>query len=168
MRRFPYPVIAKVHGYALGGGFEMVLGCDFSVAADDATMGLIETSRGTIPGGGGTRALLQLVGPARARELIYSARRLTGVEARQLGIVTDSADVEDLDAIVDNYVDQILGNSPVAVAQAKKVLRLVENASYEEGLSIEAEHYERVLASTDRLESLNAFREKRAPRFTGS
>lgn len=167
MRRFPHPVIAKVQGYALGGGFEMVLGCDMAVAADDASLGLIETSRGTIPGGGGVRALLQLVGPSRARELIYTSRKLTGREAGDLGIVTESAPQADLDKAVDRYADRILANSPVAVAQAKKVLRLVESASYDDSLSIEAEHYERVLASSDRVESLNAFREKRAPQFTG-
>mgnify|MGYP001047016859 CR=1 FL=1 len=167
MRQFPHPVIAQVHGHALGGGFEMVLGCDFAIAAADATLGLVETSRGTIPGGGGHRALIQLVGPATARELIYTARRFSGTEGQLLGIITEAPDAGQLESVVDGYVDRVLANSPVAVAQSKKVLRLSENASYEESLRIEAEHYERVLASSDRLEALQSFREKRAPQFTG-
>lgn len=167
MRQFPHPVIAQVHGYALGGGFEMVLGCDFAVAAADATLGLVETSRGTIPGGGGHRALLHLLGPATARELIYTARKFSGAEAQQMGLVTEAPDAGQLEAVVDGYVDRILANSPVAVAQSKKVLRLAESASYEDSLRIEAEHYERVLASSDRVEALQAFKDKRAPEFTG-
>lgn len=167
MRSYPHPVVARVNGHALGGGFEMVLGCDLAVASEDATMGLVETTRGTIPGGGGARALVHLVGTARARELIYTGRRLTGAEAAALGVVTESVPAAELDATVDALVERILRNAPVAVGQAKKVLRLVEDASYEDGMRIEAEHYERILASTDRLEALAAYKEDRAPRFTG-
>lgn len=168
MRQFPYPVLAQVHGYALGGGFEMVLGCDFAIAAADASLGLVETSRGTIPSGGGHRALLQLVGPATARDLIFTARKVSGAEGQRLGLITEATAAEDLESVVDGYVERVLANSPVAVAQAKKILRLSENSSHEDSLRLEAEHYERVLSSSDRVEALQAFRENRAAQFTGS
>ncbi|WP_375002080.1 enoyl-CoA hydratase/isomerase family protein [Aeromicrobium sp. CTD01-1L150] len=167
MRRFPHPVIAKVHGHALGGGFELMLGCDLALLTHDASVGLIETSLGAIPGGGGTRALVTLIGPARARELIFTSRRLSGREAESMGLAVAAVPADDLDAHVEDLTQRVLANSPVAVTQAKKALLLVESGSYDDALRIEAEHYERVLTSEDRLEAVAAAREGRRPQFTG-
>ncbi|MFD0890148.1 enoyl-CoA hydratase/isomerase family protein, partial [Streptosporangium algeriense] len=95
------PVIAQVHGYALGGGLELALSCDLVVAAEDAVMGLVETTLGSMPAGGGTQLLPRLVGIPRAKELIFTGRRFTGAEARQWGLVNHAVPAADLEATVD-------------------------------------------------------------------
>ena len=87
LRSVPQPMIAAVHGFALGGGTELAMLADFVVASDDAVFGLTEVSLGIIPGGGGTQSLPRLIGRNRAKELIFSARRIEAAEAKELGLV---------------------------------------------------------------------------------
>src|SRR5205085_1409489 len=119
MRGVPQPMIAAVHGYALGGGTELAMLADFIVASEDATFGLTEVSLGIIPGGGGTQNLPRLIGRNRAKELIFCARRIPASEALQLGLVNRVVPRADLlDRAVD-LADEIMRNSPFAVRQAK-------------------------------------------------
>ena len=167
MRRCLKPVVAQVHGHALGGGFELALGCDLMVVESSVKMGLVETSRGTIPGGGGTKILPLLAGPTMAREMIFTSRVISGAEALEFGIANRAVETDDLELTVTELVDAIKSVSPVANAQAKKAINLEQDISYEESLRVESEMYERLLASSDRVEALKAFQERRPPQFTG-
>ncbi|GAA3099940.1 putative enoyl-CoA hydratase/isomerase YngF [Streptosporangium carneum] len=161
------PVIAQVQGYALGGGLELALSCDLVVAAEDAVMGLVETTLGSMPAGGGTQLLPRLVGIPRAKELIFTGRRFTGAEARQWGLVNHAVPAADLEATVDALAAEISAAAPLAVAQAKRAIDLSSQLEIDSGVELEAELYERLLTSTDRLEGLAAAREGRPARFRG-
>ncbi|MFI0419208.1 enoyl-CoA hydratase/isomerase family protein [Spongiactinospora sp. 9N601] len=161
------PVIAQVHGYALGGGLELALSCDIVVATQDAVMGLVETTLGTMPAGGGTQLLPRLVGLSRAKELIFTGRRFTGAEARQWGLVNNAVPAADLDASVGALAAEISAAAPLAVAQAKRAIDLSTRLEIDSGVELEAELYNRLLTSTDRLEGLAAAREGRSARFRG-
>jgi len=161
------PVIAALNGVAFGGGLELALACDVRIAADGVTMGLVETRLGIIPGGGGTQRLARLVGPARAKELIFSGRRFDAADAQRWGIVQQVVAPGDLDATAGKLAGEIAGAGPLAVAEAKAAIDEGLEGSLAAGLAIERRHYEVVLGSADRDEGLAAFAEKRAPLFHG-
>ncbi|MFC3979465.1 enoyl-CoA hydratase/isomerase family protein [Streptosporangium jomthongense] len=161
------PVIAQVHGYALGGGLELALSCDLVVAAEDAVMGLVETTLGSMPAGGGTQLLPRLVGIPRAKELIFTGRRFTGAEARQWGLVNHAVPAADLETTVGALAAEISAAAPLAVAQAKRAIDLSTQLEIDSGVALEAELYERLLTSADRLEGLAAAREGRRANFRG-
>jgi enoyl-CoA hydratase/carnithine racemase len=167
MREVPQPMIAAVHGFALGGGTELAMLCDFVVAADDAVFGLTEVSLGIIPGGGGTQNLPRLIGRNRAKELIFSARRIPAHEARELGLVNHVVPRAELLAKATALAEEIQKNSPFAVRQAKWAIDRGVDLPFEEGLEREHEAYMRAIASEDRREGIDAFNEKRRPRFSG-
>jgi enoyl-CoA hydratase len=167
MRNCPRPVIAEVHGYALGGGLEMALGCDIIVAARDTVMGLIETKRGSIPAGGGTQLLPRLIGPARAKELIFTGRTFTAAQALEWGMVSYALEPEDLRAKVDDLAREITSAAPVSNMQAKRAINLSMDLDVANGIQAEAALYERILTTSDRTEALAAYREKRPPQFRG-
>src|SRR6476660_3838112 len=133
----PVPTIAAVHGFALGGGFELALSCDLIVADRTAVVGLPEVSVGVIPGGGGTQLLPRRVGAARAAELIFTARRLQAAEARELGLVDElvpeGRDREGALALA----ARIAANSPVGLRAAKRALRLGRGLDLRTGLEVE-------------------------------
>ncbi len=159
--------IAAINGLALGGGTEIALCCDLRVASSTAELGLTEVKLGIIPGGGGTQRLARLVGPARAKDLILTGRRVGAAEALNLGLVNR---VVPLAAVVDAAVElasQITANAPLAVAAAKHAVDLGLDLNLDAGLALEHQQYEVVLKSEDRLEGLRAFLEKRAPRYQG-
>lgn len=162
-----HPVIAQVHGYALGGGLELALCADIVVAAEDAQLGLIETTLGAIPAGGGSQLLPRLIGAARAKELIFTGRRICGSQALEWGMVSYATPSEDLDSTVAGLSREICAAVPVANTQAKRAINLSLDVDVRSGLQAEAALYERVLHSSDRREALQARREKRAPNFTG-
>jgi enoyl-CoA hydratase/carnithine racemase len=168
MRRCTKPVIAQVHGYALGGGFELAIGCDMVIAASDATLGLIETTLGAIPAGGGTQVLPRLVGPLRAKELILSGRRFTASDAAAWGLFNDVVPPGELEAKVSGLAAEIAGNAPIGVMQAKKAINLSLDLDLGNGIEAEAALYERTLTSADRAEALKAYAERRKPQFSGS
>jgi enoyl-CoA hydratase/carnithine racemase len=167
MRGVPQPMIAAVHGYALGGGAEFAMLADFIVASDDAVFGLTEVSLGIIPGGGGTQNLARLIGRNRAKELIYTARRISAAEALSLGLVNHVVPRAELLASAEALADEIMKNSPFAVRQAKSAIDRGADQEFEDGLEREHESYMRAIASDDRREGILAFNEKRPPRFTG-
>jgi len=161
------PTIAAVHGYALGGGFELALACDLIVADRTAVVGLPEVSVGVIPGGGGTQLLPRRVGAARAAELVFSARRVEAAEARELGLVDDlveaGRDREEALALG----TRIAANSPVGLRAAKRALRLGHGLDLRTGLEVEDAAWRSVAFSGDRAEGVAAFNEKRAPDWPG-
>jgi enoyl-CoA hydratase/carnithine racemase len=163
----PMPTIAAVHGFALGGGFELALACDLIVADRTAVVGLPEVSVGVIPGGGGTQLLPRRVGAARAAELIFTARRVEAAEARDLGLVDDLVDAGgDREAAL-ALADRIAGNSPVGLRAAKRALRLGHGLDLRAGLEVEDAAWRSVAFSGDRAEGVAAFNEKRKPEWPG-
>ncbi len=167
LRAVPQPVIAAVHGFALGGGCEFAMLADFVVASEEAVLGLTETRLGIIPGGGGTQSLPRLVGRNRAKELIFTARRVPAAEALSLGLVNHVVPRAELIQTAERIADEIMANSPVAVRQVKWAIDQGADLPYEEGLEREHEAYMRALASEDRAEGIAAFNEKRSPAFKG-
>ena len=167
VRDVPQPMIAAVHGYALGGGTELAMLADFVVASDDAVFGLTEVSLGIIPGGGGTQSLPRLIGRNRAKELIFSARRLRAAEALDLGLVNHVVARAELVPKATALAQEIMKNSPFAVRQAKWAIDRGSDLPFEDGLQREHEAYLRAIASEDRREGIAAFNERRPPRFSG-
>jgi len=161
------PVIAALNGVAFGGGLELALACDLRLAAEGVTMGLVETRLGIIPGAGGTQRLARLVGPARAKELIFTGRRFDAAEALRWGIVQQVVPPAELELAAARLADEIAGAGPLAVAEAKAAVDEGLAGTLAQGLITERHHYEAVLTSTDRDEGLAAFAEKRAPVFHG-
>jgi len=167
LRNVPQPMIAAVHGYALGGGTELAMLADFVVAAEDAVFGLTEVSLGIIPGGGGTQNLPRMIGRNRAKELIFTARRINAAEAFRLGLVNHVLPREALLAKATDLAREIMKNSPFAVRQAKWAIDRGVDQEFEQGVEREHEAYMRAIASEDRREGIAAFNEKRPPRFSG-
>jgi enoyl-CoA hydratase/carnithine racemase len=159
------PVIAAVDGYALGGGCELALLCDFIIAGERAEFGLPEAKVGIIPGGGGTQLLPRRVGPAMAKELIFTGRRIDAAEALRIGLANRIVPSDELGAAVDGVVQEILSSSPVSVRQAKKAVDRGSSLDLWSGWAMEEEAYVACLHSEDRLEGIAAFGEKRPPRF---
>ncbi|MFF4897099.1 enoyl-CoA hydratase/isomerase family protein [Streptomyces sp. NPDC001068] len=163
----PMPTIAAVHGYALGGGFELALSCDVIVADGTAVVGLPEVSVGVIPGGGGTQLLPRRVGAARAAELIFSARRVEAPEARALGLVDELVEPgRDREAALE-LAARMAANSPVGLRAAKRALRLGHGLDLRAGLEVEDAAWRSVAFSGDRAEGVAAFNEKRKPEWPG-
>ncbi|WP_379968323.1 enoyl-CoA hydratase [Ectobacillus sp. sgz5001026] len=167
LEQLPQPVIAAINGTALGGGTELCLACDIRVAAETATLGLTETSLAIIPGAGGTQRLPRLVGLGRAKELIYTARRITGVEAKEYGLVEFTANKEDLLTKAYEIAALIAQNGPLAVKAAKLAISKGMQVDIQSGLQVEIEAYETIIPTKDRLEGLQAFGEKRKPIYKG-
>ena len=167
MRTVPQPMIAAVHGFALGGGTELAMLADFIVASDDAIFGLTEVSLGIIPGGGGTQNLARMIGRNRAKELIFTARRITAPEAKQFGLVNHVVAREQLLPTATMIAQEILKNSPFAVRQAKWAIDCGVDLPLEDGLQCEHEAYMRAIASDDRREGIAAFNDRRPPQFAG-
>lgn len=163
----PVPTVAAVHGFALGGGFEIALSCDLIVADPTAVVGLPEVSVGVIPGGGGTQLLPRRVGAARAAELIFTARRVEAAEAHALGLVDQLAEpgAARTDALA--LATRIAGNSPVGLRAAKRALRTGWGMELRAGLDVEDDAWRTVAFSGDRTEGVAAFNEKRKPNWPG-
>ncbi|MFJ6544665.1 enoyl-CoA hydratase/isomerase family protein [Streptomyces sp. NPDC091385] len=163
----PMPTIAAVHGFALGGGFELALACDLIVADGTAVVGLPEVSVGVIPGGGGTQLLPRRVGAARAAELIFTARRVEADEAGRLGLVDQVVEAgRDRDEAL-ALAARIAGNSPVGLRAAKRALRLGVGLELRAGLEVEDGAWRATAFSGDRAEGVAAFNEKRVPVWPG-
>ncbi len=167
--RLPVPTVAAIDGVALGGGFELALACDFRVASRGAVMGLPEVTLAIVPGAGGTQRLTRLLGPALAKELILFGRRLDAEEAHSLGLLNRlAADGEGALSCALRFVEPLARGAPVAISAALEAVDAALDLPLEAGLEVERRAYERTLGTRDRLEALEAFREKRPPRFTGA
>lgn len=165
--RIPKPVVAAVTGYALGGGCELALTCDWRVVAEDAKLGQPEIKLGVIPGAGGTQRLARLVGPARAKDIVFSGRMVDADEALRIGLadlVVPAAEVYDAAvALVRPYTS--------GPAQALRAAKLAIDGGLEmdlaSGLAWESQLFSALFATEDRSEGMAAFVGKRRPNFTG-
>ncbi|XP_004679077.2 PREDICTED: enoyl-CoA hydratase domain-containing protein 2, mitochondrial [Condylura cristata] len=168
---FPAPTIAAMDGFALGGGLELALACDLRVAASSAMMGLIETTRGLLPGAGGTQRLPRCLGVALAKELIFTGRRLSGVQAQALGLVNHAVPQnEEGNAAYHRaraLAQEILPQAPIAVRLGKVAINRGIEVDIASGMVIEGICYAQNIPTQDRLEGMAAFREKRPPKFVG-
>jgi 2-oxoglutaroyl-CoA hydrolase len=165
--RCPKPVIAKLQGFVLGVGLELALACDFRVASDDVQLGLPEVTIGMIPGSGGTQRLARMVGLGRAKDIVMRGRRVGAEEAFALGLVTRVVPAAELDAAVDELVDELAGRSPLALAMAKRVLNSAYEGPLHLGLELEGLAYGLLRQTHDFREGVEAFVEKREPEFRG-
>ncbi|MFD9796746.1 enoyl-CoA hydratase/isomerase family protein [Streptomyces sp. NPDC059070] len=163
----PVPTVAAVHGFALGGGYELALACDLIVADATAVVGLPEVSVGVIPGGGGTQLLPRRVGAARAAELVFTARRVEAAEARELGMVDVLVDAGEDRTSALELAGRIAANSPVGLRAAKRAMRLGHGLDLRAGLEVEDSAWRSVAFSGDRAEGVAAFNEKRKPEWPG-
>jgi enoyl-CoA hydratase/carnithine racemase len=163
----PFPTIAAVRGTAAGGGCELALACDLRLLADDARIGLRETSLAIIPGAGGTQRLSRIAGIAVAKKWIFSAGMFTAAEAQADGVAEAVVPADRLDDAALKMAATIAANGPVAVRLSKQAIEGGWDLSMDEALAFEWQCYEGVLGTSDREEALNAFAEKRPPRFTG-
>jgi len=161
------PVIAAINGIAFGGGTELALACDIRIASVNATMGLTETRLGIIPGAGGTQRLPRLIGPGKAKELIYTGRKIGAKEALKIGLVNQIFSKTSLLKECKKMAAMICESAPIAIEQAKYAINAGLNTNLREGLEIESKAYWVTIPTTDRLEGLAAFHEKRKPVFRG-
>lgn len=163
----PQPVIAALNGHAFGGGCELALACDLRLLDARGQIGLTETSLAIIPGAGGCARLPRLVGAAKAKEMILTARRLTSAEALACGLVNEIAPPGAVAAAAERQVAALLQNGPLALRAAKSAVDGGLDLPLAAALAHEAACYQRIIPTSDRLEALAAFAEKRAPRFQG-
>lgn len=161
------PVIGAVHGFALGGAFELALCCDMLFAAENAEFGFPEVNLGVMPGAGGTQRLTKLVGKTKAMEWILSGKRISAKEALQYGIINSTFSEEVLMEETLKYADTIAKQAPVAVRLIKEsILKAVDYPLYE-GMQYERKNFYMLFATEDQKEGMRAFKEKRKPEFKG-
>jgi enoyl-CoA hydratase/carnithine racemase len=164
----PVPVIAAIEGVAVGGGFELALAADIRIAGSDATLGLPETSLGIIPGAGGTQRLPRLIGIGRAKQLIWTGRKLSAADALRYGVVEEVVPAGTATEVALALGVDIAKSGPVAIRASKQsILHGLDCSTMKEALEIEGRCYAQTLPTKDRLEGLAAFKDGRKPKYTG-
>ena len=164
----PIPTIASVRGHALGAGLQLALACDLRVVTRDASLGLLEARYGLVPDLGGTQRLPRLVGPARAKKMIWLAERVDGEEAGRIGLAELVVEDSELDKQVDELATGIAAAPPLAVREVKRLIELAATTQHEAGMDEEAVSQAQMLTSNDFSEAITAFLEKREPRYTAT
>ncbi len=159
------PMIAAINGFCLAGGLEMALACDLRVAAEHATFGLVEVSRGIIPGAGGTQRLPRMIPVAKALEIILMAKRIDAQEALRLGLVNKVVPGPEVMPTAIQMAEAILENAPLAVRAAKEAIIRGLSMPLEEGLRLESTLQSYLLLTEDAVEGPKAFAEKRKPQY---
>jgi enoyl-CoA hydratase/carnithine racemase len=169
LERLPMPVIAAVTGFALGGGCELALAADFRITAQNATWGLPEIALGLIPGGGGTQRLPRVIGPARAKRLIYTGRKLTGTEAVEWGLADEAVGDGEVLPTALSWARELAAQAPNALRAAKRALEGGLGIGLDAGLRLEAALFAGLFATSDAERGLNAFASGRTgpARFEG-
>ncbi|WP_345472022.1 enoyl-CoA hydratase-related protein [Glutamicibacter ectropisis] len=162
------PVIAAVNGFALGGGCEIALACDFIYAAENASFGQPEVNLGLVPGFGGSVRLPRRIGNALARELIFTGRRIKSAEALRIGLANRVVPAAELIDQALATIEEIAAVSPTAVANAKTALVQMDALNTHEALKVEADSFQRAFTTNDSVEGRAAFVEKRSPNFPGN
>ncbi len=165
--RIPKPVVAAITGYALGGGCELALACDWRVVAQDARLGQPEIRLGLIPGAGGTQRLARLVGPARAKDLIFSGRMVDAEEALRIGLADRVVPAADVYATAVELVRAYAGGPALALRAAKLAVDGGLGMDLASGLAWESQLFAGLFATDDMREGTAAFVDKRVPRFNG-
>src|SRR5580704_2077447 len=163
----PQPVIAAVHGYALGGGCELALSCDLIVADETAEFGLPETTVGLVPGGGGTQLALRRLGPGRAADLVLTGRQVHAIEAARIGLADRVVPPGTACPQAIEIAGGMAANSPIAVRAAKRAIRQGSGIGLAAGLEVEDAAWRTAALSADRREGIAAFNEKRQPQWPG-
>lgn len=167
IERLPKPVVAAVNGYALGGGLEIAMACDFIVAVPEAKLGQPEVLLGVIPGFAGTQRLARLVGPAKAKQLCMTGEQITAEEAHRLGLVAEVAPRQELLPRCEAILRKMLSNGPVAIRLAKEVINRGLNMDLEAAASLELDAFALCFSTEDQKEGMKAFLEKRKANFRG-
>lgn len=167
MENLPKPIIAAVNGFALGGGCEIAMACDFRIASDRAQLGQPEVTLGIIPGYGGTQRLARLVGAGMAKRLLYTGDRIKADEALRIGLVEEVVPADQLMTRCREIANTIASRGPLAVATVKKAVNFGLNVDLPSGCEYEITHFGAICASADQKEGCAAFLEKRKPSFTG-
>ena len=167
LEALPFPTIAAVNGFALGGGCELALACDLIYASKNAKLGLPEVGLGVIPGFGGTQRLTRRLGRARAKELIFTGDRIDADKAHEIGLVLEVLAPEQLLAHCKAVAEKIVAKGPLAIAQAKRAIERGADADLQVGNEIERQAFAVLFGSEDQKEGMKAFLEKRAPNFQG-
>lgn len=161
IEKFPIPVIAAVNGFALGGGCEISMSCDFRLASDNAVFGQPETGLGITPGFGGTQRLARLVGAGMAKQMIYTARNIKADEALRIGLVNAVYPQAELMENAMKIAAGIAKNAPIAVRNAKKAINEGLEVKIEDGAAIEEKYFGGCFETHDQVEGMTAFLEKR-------
>jgi len=161
------PVIAAVNGFCLGGGCEIAMGCDIIIASEKAKFGQTEINIGIIPGGGGTQRLQRLIGACRAKELIFTGDIIRAEEADRIGLVNRVVPMDDLMPAAKEIAEKIATKSAAALKLAKQAVNYGLQTNLASGLKYEYEMYALSLTLKDKEEGVNAFLEKRKPKFVG-
>jgi enoyl-CoA hydratase len=161
------PVIAAVNGFCLGGGCEIAMGCDIIIASEKAKFGQTEINIGIIPGGGGTQRLQRLIGVCRAKELIFTGDIIRADEADRIGLVNRVVPMDELMSTAKEMAAKIATKSSAALKLAKTAINRGMQTNLESGLKYEYELYSISLSLEDKAEGVNAFLEKRKPKFVG-
>ena len=167
VERFSKPVIASIHGAALGGGLELAMSCHIRIVSETAKLGLPELQLGLIPGFAGTQRLPRLVGMPKAAEMLLTSDPISGIEAVQWGLANRAYTDEELMAKTMELANKIAKKSPVAMKAAIEMLQFSKTFSYDEGVKAEAQSFGTVFVSEDAQEGISAFIEKREPLFKG-
>jgi len=165
LERLEVPTIALIHGFCLGLAVEVVLACDFRIAGKGAQLGLPESRLGLVPDVGGTTRLTRLVGPARAKELLYSGKNIDADQALAWGIVDRVVPREDLVKAGEEFAAQFDQSAPLAIAAVKRVIDGMHDV--DRGLQMEAWAESQLVKTEDFQEAVQAFMEKRPPEFKG-
>ena len=167
LEEIPKVTIAAIEGYCLGGGCELALACDFRFAAQDAELGQPEIALGIIPGAGGTQRLPRLVGHARARELVYSGRRVSADEALRIGLVDAVTPPGEAHQAAAKVALRYAKGPTQALAAAKEAMNAAALGDIRRGLGVERDVFIGLFATEDQKEGMKAFLEKREPEFKG-
>lgn len=167
MENFPKPIIAAIHGAALGGGLELAMACHFRIVSEKAKLGLPELQLGIIPGFAGTQRLPRYVGSARAAEMMFTSDPITGTEAVQYGLANHAFPEEELLEKAYSIANKIAKKSPVSIKATIELLNYSKTKEFYSGVKREAELFGEVFATEDAKEGISAFLEKREPDFKG-
>jgi enoyl-CoA hydratase len=163
----PIPVIAAVNGFALGGGLELAMLCDFIIASSAARLGQPEVNVGVLPGFGGTQRLARRIGGARARQLLYTGDLVTAEQALAWGLANEVTAPGDLMPRARALAERIASRAPLAVAAAKRAVRAGEDLPIERAMWAEQGEFAGLFGTADQKEGMRAFLEKRPPRWQG-
>ena len=161
------PVIAAISGDAVGQGFELALACDIRIASETSCFGMSHIESGLIPWDGGTQRLSRLVGRGKALEMILTGEVIDAQEALRIGLVNRVVSKEELMKVTMDMAQEIASKGPIALRYAKEAIHKGMDMTLEQGLRLEADLYLLIHTSKDRTEGIQAFREKRAPKFEG-
>ena len=168
LEALPFPVIAVIQGFALGGGLELALACDILLLEENSKIGLPEVTLGLFPSFGGTQRLSRAIGFYKAKEMIFSGNFYTAQEAYSMGLVNIVLPKEELMSQAEELSKTFQKRGPLAIAQAKQLIQKSRSLSLEKALELEAEEFGRLFDKKDSQEGMKAFIEKRLPQFKGS